>query len=181
MNNQEIEFKYKVNKIPEIYLSKKEITQVYFDGLKKCDILNNIFPNNDLSIINTYRVRKINENDNVSYIITLKSKAIGLKRIELEKEITLDLFNILIENNELSTIIKNRYILKENKYTFEFDEYLNLKEKLFTCEVELESENNLDKEKEKIEDIFINVFKIEYLDVTYDNRYKNSNLVKYFS
>ena len=78
-----------------------------------------------------------------------------------------------------SEIIKNRYIKLIDSYKFEFDEYLNLKIKLITLEVELETETNIEEDISKIETI-LNKLNISFESVTFDNRYKNSNLIKYF-
>ena len=74
-------------------------------------------------------------------------------------------------------MIKNRYKINKSLYTFEFDEYLNLKTNLYTCEVE---DEEFDKHQVEIEDILKNYFKLDFVDVTLDPKYKNSNLIKYF-
>ena len=179
----ETEIKYKVNKLPKKYDKKIGIVQTYFDGLKKTSILEDIFPDLDFKNISTFRARKITILGKNEYILTLKTKSNdGYSRFEYEKEIDLDMYNSLINNNELSVVLKNRYIINYNGYKFEFDEYLNTKEYLITLEVELNTTdiNEVEKEKEKIERIIKDDFKLEYLDVTMDNRYKNSNITKYF-
>ncbi len=174
--NNEIELKYKVSNIPNVYDDKMEIIQIYFDGFKKLDILENLFTDLDFNKINTFRLRNINKD---KYVITLKTKG-SLSRLEYEKEISKDVFDSLCKDNILSMIIKNRYVLKHDKYCFEFDEYLSLKINLYTCEVELESLDDIDNDKLKIEKAFRDYFKIDYLDVSNDSRYKNSNLHLYF-
>ena len=67
--------------------------------------------------------------------------------------------------------------MKYNEYVFEFDEYLNLTTKLYTCEVE---DQNLEKNQKDIEFILINHFNLEIKDVTLDPKYKNNNITKYF-
>ena len=178
----ETELKYKVNKLPNKYDKKISIIQTYFDGFKKEDILHKIFPEIDIDNISTFRTRQIKVNDNIEYILTLKTKSNdGYSRFEYEKNIDIDTYKSLITDNELSIVIKNRYVLKYNNYKFEFDEYLNTKEYLITCEVELDNNDldSIEKEKENIEKI-LEEFGLEYIDVTMDYRYKNSNITKYF-
>lgn len=175
--NIETEVKYKVNNLPIMLPEPLKFRQIYFNGEIVLDILKDVFPSLDFSCISTYRVRKV-EFKTIKYIITLKTKAVGYSRGEFEKEISEELFNKLTLNNIESEIIKNRYIINNDKYTFEFDEYLNLKENLFTCEVELENINN--NELNNIENILKNYFSLEFLNVSDDIRYRNSNLIKYF-
>ena len=141
-------------------------------------MINRLFPGLDLNKISTYRVRKLNDDNNKSFILTLKSKAESYTRDEYETLIDEESYNILKEKEE-SKIIKNRYIKTINNYKFEFDEYLNLKEKLYTLEVELESEENIDSITHDIEHI-LSSNGYTFKNVTFDNRYKNNNLIKYF-
>ncbi|MBP5342417.1 CYTH domain-containing protein [bacterium] len=177
--NYEIELKYKVNKLPLKFDRCLEIVQTYFKPKNNLDILIESFDNLDINTINTFRLRKIIENNNIKYYLTLKTKSVGIKRKEYEKEISIDTYNTLIQENIDSKVIKNRYIKYENNYIFEYDEYLNLKINLITLEVELEKENNLQEDKTKIEAI-LKENNIEYIDVTLDHRYKNTNIIKYF-
>lgn len=176
---QEIELKYKVNKIPLQYNRKLLINQIYFDGLKYVEVLNKIFKNIDLDLISTFRVRKIKENNNIKYVVTIKSKGISFSRFEFEREIDEKTFKLL-SSEPLSEVKKNRYIVNQYGFIFEFDEYLNLKSDLITCEVEFQNEDVLKRDKSVVEKVFKELFEIEYLDVTFDNRYKNSNLTQYF-
>ena len=182
MNNIETELKYRVNNIPSKYDKKIGIAQTYFNGLKRKDLLDKIFPNIDIDTINTFRT--IIKYDNKSnYIVTLKTKSEdNYSRLEYEKEISKEEYDLLNNDNIYSIIIKNRYIINYDKYKFEFDEYLNLKTNLITVEVELDSSdlNIINEEKIKIESILKDHFNLEYLDVTKDYRYKNSNLQLYF-
>ena len=109
-------------------------------------------------------------------MITLKTKGL-YSREEYEEEITKELYDAILKEEIKSCVIKNRYKVKYLDFIFEFDEYLNLKNKLYTCEVE---DNNLDKHQEIIENCLKDYFKLEYLDVTLNPKYKNSNLIKYF-
>ena len=66
-------------------------------------------------------------------------------------------------------------------YYFIIKKKVNTKEYLITCEVELDNNDldSIEKEKENIEKI-LEEFGLEYIDVTMDYRYKNSNITKYF-
>ena len=75
--------------------------------------------------ISTKRVRLI-KTDKISYVITLKTKGM-YSREEYEVEISEKLYNEILKEKILSCVIKNRYKINNSIYTFEFDEYLNLK------------------------------------------------------
>ena len=117
--------------------------------------------------------------NSIDYILTLKTKG-QYERDEFEKKIDKETFQKFISSDIESLIIKNRYVYHLNNYKYEFDEYLNLKSKLYTCEVEFNDLNDLDKVKEEVEKNLSNYFKVNFTDVTLDGRYKNSNLHKYF-
>ena len=143
MNNLETEFKFLVDKLPSVNFNnatKYYIDQIYFDGNKRIAILQNEFPSLDISVLNTFRVRKIKHLDNLSFVLTLKSKSLpnGMSRYEYEKEISEETFNLIVKDNIDSEIIKNRYVDMYNGYKFEFDEYLNLSKNLVTVEIEVD-------------------------------------------
>ena len=83
--------------------------------------------------------------------------------------------NKILKQPIISTIVKNRYIIKYDEYNFEFDEYLNLGYNLFTVEIEFKSD--MENNKRTIEMILDKYFKLKYKDVTFDPSYKNSNLL----
>ena len=83
--------------------------------------------------------------------------------------------NKILKQPIISTIVKNRYIIKYGEYNFEFDEYLNLGYNLFTVEIEFKSD--MENNKRTIEMILDKYFKLKYKDVTFDPSYKNSNLL----
>lgn len=184
--NIETEYKYLVDNIPNKYDKVVSISQYYF--VKGCikELLMNLFSLNEdeFDEITTSRLRFVKEADNDSYILTLKSKG-AFSRKEYEKHLSSDLFNQImnsIKNNITSIIIKNRYYLNINLdneiLCLEFDEYLNLKDKMYTCEVEIN--NNTKELDEKILKILNEKLNIKAINVTDDYRYKNSNLHKYF-
>lgn len=171
----ETEVKYLINKLPNNLPKPLYIEQRYFEPVNTLQIILKMFNLDSLNGISTKRVRLI-KTDKISYVITLKSKGL-YSREEYEQEITEEIYNQILKEEIKSCVVKNRYKIKINNYVFEFDEYLNLKEKLFTCEIE--GENILDHQNE-IEDILLNYFNLEFKDVTLDGKYKNSNLIKYF-
>ncbi|MFN8254552.1 MAG: CYTH domain-containing protein [Bacteroidales bacterium] len=101
--------------------------------------------------------------------ITIKGPAEhnGLSRFEWEKEITIADAEALLPLCEPGTIDKTRYLVKNGAHIVEVDEFYGENQGLVVAEVELIS----------IDDIFD---KPEWLgeEVTGDDRYYNSNLVK---
>ena len=171
----ETEVKFLINKLPDNLTEPLYIEQRYFEPVKTLEKILDLFKLDNLNNISTKRVRLI-KTDKISYVITLKTKGL-YSREEYEEEITKELYDAILKEEIKSCVIKNRYKVKYLDFIFEFDEYLNLKNKLYTCEVE---DNNLDKHQEIIENCLKDYFKLEYLDVTLNPKYKNSNLIKYF-
>ena len=185
MNNLETEFKFLVDKLPSVNFNnatKYYIDQIYFDGNKRIAILQNEFPSLDISVLNTFRVRKIKHLDNLSFVLTLKSKSLpnGMSRYEYEKEISEETFNLIVKDNIDSEIIKNRYVDMYNGYKFEFDEYLNLSKNLVTVEIEVDNVSSYDMEVNKFVALIKERYNLEARDVTHNHIYKNSNLQRYF-
>lgn len=179
-NNYEIEYKYLIYKLPDNIENKKYIEQIYFTSNdEKNELLKKLVNLDNIDNINTFRVRKIIDN-NISYVLTLKSKG-DLYRSEYECNLSENDYKYLSEEVE-SIIIKNRYVIKKSfnndDYTFEFDEYLNLNTDLLTVEVEVDSLEP--KYKQDIEYILSNVFKLEYKDITNEKKYKNKYLHETF-
>ena len=181
MNNQEIELKYLINCIPDICKDYIYIDQYYFKlNSENEKVLKSLFPDVSLDEISTFRIRDIISESGRYYVVTLKTKG-TISRNEYEvKTKNKNIFDLLTASDVTSRIIKNRYIYKYDNYTYEFDEYLNLNSKLYTVEVEFDSIDDLNNKKPLIEKALKEFFKVNYSDVTFDNRYKNSNLHKYF-
>lgn len=176
--SKELELKYKVDHLPEILSNPQSISQYYFDPSRITDLINKYFPNVVIETINTFRYRKISYIGNIRNVLTLKTKGL-LEREEYETDITEEDAKLILEQPINSVIHKNRFVFLHEGYKFEFDEYLNLKEPLFTCEIEL-NYGFEQKDKQYIESILRDTFKVSYIDVTLDKRYKNVNLQKYF-
>lgn len=171
----ETELKYLINKLPSNLPLPHYIEQRYFDRRGVEDILKKMFDLNSLDNISTTRIRLIKHLE-ISFVITLKTKGL-YSRCEYEKELTEKEYKVFLNQPITSCIIKNRYIINKSEFNFEFDEYLNLKNKLYTVEVEVA---NIENNRQKIEQILDNDFSLNFKDVTLDFRYKNSNLTKYF-
>ncbi len=170
----ETEVKYLIDQLPNDLPQPNYIEQRYFSMSGKEEVLKRIFDLESLSEIKTSRIRMI-KTDQTKYVLTLKTSGL-YSRKEYEQVIDYELYQELLHQPIKTCIIKNRYVINHSGFTFEFDEYLNLKQPLYTVEVELE---NLDHIKE-IELILKNTFKLKYLDVTLNPKYKNSNLKKFF-
>lgn len=96
--------------------------------------------------------------------ITSKS---GMSRYEWEKEIAVNEANELLKLCEPGIIDKTRYLVKSGKITFEVDEFYGENEGLIVAEVELIAENEQFDKPDWLGE-----------EVTGDNRYYNSRLVK---
>lgn len=104
-----------------------------------------------------------------SAFLTIKGKAnkSGATRFEWEKEIDKAEAEELLKLCEPGIIKKTRYLVKSGKHTFEVDEFFGENQGLIMAEIELSSENE---EFEKPQWLG--------LEVTGDNRYYNSSLMK---
>lgn len=100
--------------------------------------------------------------------LTIKGKTKGISRIEFEYPIPLKDGLELLNLCQGSIIQKKRYILKENQFTWEVDEFEEDNKGLIIAEVELESE-----EQTLILPPWIKE------EVSKDKRYYNSNLVSH--
>lgn len=89
------------------------------------------------------RVVRIRILDDKSFI-TIKgiTNSSGTTRYEWEKEIPLQEGNQLLLLCEKNAIEKHRYLVKNEKYTFEVDVFLGENKGLVVAEIELESEND---------------------------------------
>lgn len=87
----------------------------------------------------TVRIRITNE----KAFITIKGKSneTGTSRFEWEKEISKEEASSLLLLSETTVIEKNRYFVKNERFTFEVDEFLGDNKGLLLAEIELNSEN----------------------------------------
>lgn len=98
--------------------------------------------------------------------LTIKGSTLGITRSEFEYEIPFSDAVSLLQNFCSSAIDKERYVFKTENHTWEIDVFHGKLEGLILAEIELKSE------EESFE-------KPEWLDkeVSYDERYYNSNLI----
>ena len=181
----ETEFKFLVPSLPVAKIGNAKvyhIDQIYFDGSKRKELLTKVYPDIDINLLSTFRVRKVVHDNTQSFVLTLKSKALpnGMSRYEYEKEIDEEIFNSLIKDNIESEIIKNRYVDEYLGYKFEFDEYLNLAKPLVTVEVEVENVGDYERDVLKFVGLIKDHYNVDARDVTHNHIYKNSNLQRYF-
>ena len=123
----EKEVKYLINKIPTKALEFSYFEQYYFECITVEKDLLELFNLNSLEGFNTKRIRLIKKNEITKYILTLKTSGL-YEREELEQEVSIDLFEKILNETILSCVKKNRYFVTYNGFTFEFDEYLRLKD-----------------------------------------------------
>lgn len=113
----------------------------------------------------TVRVRIMGEQG----FLTIKgiSNQAGLSRFEWEKEISVQEAQDLLKLCEQGAIDKTRYLVEYQNQVFEVDEFYGDNQGLVVAELELESEQQV-------------VIKPDWLgeEVTGDNRYYNSSLMK---
>lgn len=111
----------------------------------------------------TVRVRITNE----KAYLTIKSKSENISRAEFEYEIPKSEALELIDLCEKPIISKTRNIVNNNNHTWEIDEFDGDNKGLILAEIELESENQ-------------QFLKPDWIgkEVSSDNKYYNSNLIK---
>ncbi|MGK0363485.1 MAG: adenylate cyclase [Saprospiraceae bacterium] len=98
-------------------------------------------------------------------ILTIKSKTVGISRLEFEYEIPLSDANELIELCEKPLIEKVRNIVVIDSQIWEIDEFSGGNKGLVLAEIELESESTK-----------VNLPSWIGTEVSHDTRYFNSNL-----
>lgn len=148
--SQEIERKFLVKKAPEILPARsfETITQGYL----------HIDDNSEI------RLRQKGK----EHFQTIKIGK-GKNRKEIEITLTKEQFDVLWPLTERKRVIKTRYYIPFNGYILEWDIYCEALWGLMTVEVEFKSEEEAEK--------FI---PLEWFseEVTYDENYKNKNLVR---
>lgn len=156
MQKFEIEHKYLIKKPNE-----EELKSV--DGIRI------------LKIAQTYttegsRVRRVEENETVTYIKTVKKHISDLVRLETEEEITLQEYEALLKLKQPDTITlnKTRYVYPYKNKNIEIDVFPFWQNQAF-LEVELESETEMFELPE-----FVEVIR----EITSDKAYRNYALSK---
>jgi adenylate cyclase len=113
----------------------------------------------------TIRIRISNSNA----FLTIKGRATGLTRSEFEYPIPLsDAQQMLEELCNTAIIEKKRYLLPYGKHTWEIDVFEGNNQGLIVAEIELSDENEIFSKPEWISK-----------EVSYDTKYRNSNLIQY--
>lgn len=113
-------------------------------------------------------VVRVRTKDEKAYL-TIKSSNIGISRLEFEYEIPFEEANEILEKLcEKPIIDKTRYLIRNDKHIWEIDVFYGDNEGLILAEVELSSEN---------EELNIPFWVKE--EVSSDDKYFNSNLLKY--
>ena len=170
----EKEYKFLVDRLPnEKYDDKIYIVQYYFDVKDCTKILNNYLnvKNAQLNDVKSVRLRIARKKDGVKYILNAKSNGL-FSRQEYECKISKEQLNNLLNNiSTIGKIEKIRYIFFRYGYNFEFDLYKN--KNLTICEIEVNNGNNYN----EIVQILTKKFNLSVKEVTFDERYKNYNLV----
>jgi len=99
--------------------------------------------------------------------LTIKGITVGASRMEFEYEIPYQEAEVLLGICERPLIEKNRYVMEEDGFDWEIDEFLGENQGLIVAEVELESEDQHFTSPDWVGE-----------EVTGDPRYFNSNLIK---
>lgn len=118
-----------------------------------------------ISVNPTIRIRKSDDD----FVLTIKGSG-EISREEYELSITEEQYKHLLEKSETSIVSKTRYFIPlKGAETAELDIYRNDLDGLMTVEVEF---NTVTEAENFLPPIWFG------LDVSHDNRYKNSNLAK---
>jgi adenylate cyclase len=146
-----------------------EIERKYLIDLEKIGTLENgIRIKQGYLSTNKDAVVRVRVKNDKAYL-TIKGPNNGISRLEFEYEIPFDEANEMLDNLCKKPVIdKTRYIIKHDIHIWEIDVFYGDNEGLVVAEVELKDEN------EKI-----NLPSWIKEEVTSDNRYFNSNLMKY--
>lgn len=91
----------------------------------------------------TQRIRRIDDGNSVSYVMTEKKDITAVRRIELERPLDAAEYRSLLKHRRAAgtnTIEKTRFVIPNGKFNFEVDLFDGW-ESLALMEIELESEN----------------------------------------
>ena len=145
-----------------------EIERKYLIDLEKISPLENgIRIKQGYLSTNKNAVVRVRVKNDKAYL-TIKGSNSGIARLEFEYEIPLDEANEMLEKLCQKPVIdKTRYLITHENHTWEVDIFYGDNEGLVVAEVELSSE-----------DEFINLPSWVKEEVSHDDRYFNSNLMK---
>ncbi len=135
-------------------------------GARMCDITQTYL----LSEAGERRVRKIEEAGHVTYVTTFKQKVSGIRRIEIEEEITEETYAALLTeaDPDLAPLRKRRYTIPYGIHTAEIDLYPFLTDRAI-LEIELPTEST---------PVTLPPFLTTLREVTDDPTYKNPVLAR---
>lgn len=171
----EREYKFLVNKLPDKICDEKiYIAQYYFDIKKIIAILPNYLKlnKNQLKDIHSVRLRVSKSLETTNYILNAKTNGLFVRQ-EYECEISKQIAKYLLQNfSHFGKIVKERNIYLIDNLKFEFDVYKN--KNLIVCEVEVQNEEKY----KNILEILTKKLNLQVKDVTFDEKYKNYNLIK---
>lgn len=158
-NNIEIERKFLIVKPDEVSLAR-------LPGVRICDIVQTYL----LSPDGERRVRSWSENGEVTYISTYKKKLGGIRRIEIENEISAEEYQkqLLSADPSMNPLNKRRYIIPYGVHTAEIDIYPFFDD-VAILEIELSSED---------EHFLLPSFLTVIREVTGEKEYKNPVLAR---
>ena len=174
LQNNEVEIKCLVDKIPTLPCKQKQIEQIYIDFENKKQIVSVFLNDVDFSKISQVRVRKVTEDGQSQYLLTAKSNG-EYQRAEYEVKIPKTIYDLLADG-ETKKIQKTRYVVSKYGYDFEFDKFHGAQSGLVLVEVEIDKNNPLT--VDKIKQILTNQFGLEIQDVSKLEQYKNNNLAQ---
>jgi len=145
-----------------------EIERKYLIDLERIGTLENgIRIKQGYLSINKDAVVRVRVKNDKAYL-TIKGSNSGIARLEFEYEIPLNEANEMLEKLCQKPVIdKTRYIINHENHTWEVDVFYGDNQGLVVAEVELSSE-----------DEFINLPSWVKEEVSHDDRYFNSNLMK---
>ena len=156
-------------------MQKFEIEHKYLIKMPDEETLKGLYGIRVLNMSQTYttegsRVRKVEENETVTYIKTVKKHISDLVRLETEEEITVDEYDRLLnlKTPDSTTIRKTRYVYPYKNKNIEIDIFPFWQNQAF-LEVELENEGDTFELPD-----FIEVIR----EITSDKAYRNYALSK---
>ena len=175
---KEIEYKFLLKELPKEFCkdeNKHKIIQYYYTKNDVCDYINLLkIDKNSTKNIKFVRLRVEFFDKTTKFFLTAKSDGEKI-RDEFETQITQKQAAKILTKQPVGKVVKNRYKIKKENYTFEFDEYFEQNKGLVTCEIEIK--DNVD-DYLKITKILKEYFKAIFVDVTNNKKYKNINLSK---
>ncbi len=165
--NNECEYKFKIDGDLKLSGEHQDIKQYYFNFNKYEMLLRHMFNMGDAQIEES-RVRVVN---GTNYVLTLKTAG-NVERQEFETQIDESLAQVLLFNNTVSKVEKQRYVKENSGIKYEFDK-ITYPKSMMLVEVELPSKDP------KFYEFITKTMQglgIKFTDVTNNSEYKNKNI-----